>query len=52
MQMETLKAGEGTEAKSGDRVMYGDSLRAYGFALDSECKNNPSSSLLNAATKR
>jgi hypothetical protein len=37
-------------AKSGDRVMYGDSLRAYGFALDSECKNNPTSSLLDAAT--
>jgi hypothetical protein len=37
-------------AKSGDRVMYGDSLRAYGFALDNECKNNPASSLLDAAT--
>lgn len=37
-------------AKSGDRVMYGDSLRAYGFALDTECKNNPASSLLEAAT--
>jgi len=37
-------------AKSVDRVMYGDSLRAYGFALDSECKSNPSSSLLVAAT--
>jgi hypothetical protein len=37
-------------AKSGDRVMYGDSLRAYGFALDTECKNNPASSLLAAAT--
>jgi hypothetical protein len=37
-------------AKSGDRVMYGDSLRAYGFALDMECKNNPAASLLQAAT--
>ena len=37
-------------AKSGDRVMYGDSLRAFGFALDAECKNNPTSSLLNATT--
>jgi hypothetical protein len=37
-------------AKSGDRVMYGDSLRAYGFALDTECKNNPGSSLLDAVT--
>jgi hypothetical protein len=36
-------------AKSGDRVMYGDSLRAYGFALDTECKDNPGSSLLDAA---
>lgn len=37
-------------AKSGERVMYGDSLRAYGFALDTECKNNPTSSLLDAVT--
>ncbi len=35
-------------AKSGDRVMYGDSLRAFGFALDAECKDNPSHSLLDA----
>jgi len=33
-------------AKAGDRVMYGDSLKAFGFALDAECKNNPSHSLL------
>jgi hypothetical protein len=37
-------------AKSGERVMYGDSLTAFGFALDSECKNNPTSSLLEAVT--
>jgi hypothetical protein len=37
-------------AKSGERAMYGDSLRAFGFALDAECKNNPASSLLEAAT--
>jgi hypothetical protein len=40
-------------AQSGERVMYGDSLTAFGFALDSECKNNPTSTLLEAvhATK-
>jgi hypothetical protein len=37
-------------AKSGDRVMYGDSLRAFGFALDAECKDNPTASLLDAVT--
>lgn len=37
-------------AKAGDRVMYGDSLRAYGFALDLECKDNPTTTLLHAAT--
>ena len=37
-------------AKSGERVMYGDSLRAFGFALDAECKNNPNTSLLEAVT--
>jgi hypothetical protein len=36
-------------AKSGERAMYGDSLRAFGFALDAECKNNPATSLLEAA---
>jgi len=35
-------------AKAGDRVMYGDSLRPFGFALDTECKNNPTHSLLDA----
>jgi hypothetical protein len=35
-------------AKAGDRVMYGDSLKEFGFALDAECKNNPSHSLLDA----
>jgi hypothetical protein len=37
-------------AKSGERVMYGDSLSAFGFALDTECKNNPTTSLLEAVT--
>ena len=37
-------------AKAGDRVMYGDSLRAFGFALDGQCKATPTSSLLDAVT--
>jgi hypothetical protein len=37
-------------AKAGDHVMYGDALASFGFALDAECKNSPSSSLLQAAT--
>lgn len=37
-------------AKSGERAMYGDSLTAFGFALDAECKNNPMSTLLEAVT--
>jgi hypothetical protein len=37
-------------AKAGERVMYGDSLTAFGFALDAECKSNPSTSLLEAVT--
>lgn len=37
-------------ATSGERAMYGDSLSAFGFALDGECKNNPTSTLLEAAT--
>ncbi|HWJ35995.1 MAG TPA: hypothetical protein VNR70_12045 [Steroidobacteraceae bacterium] len=37
-------------AKTGDHVMYGDSLTAFGFALDAECKNNPTTSLLEAVT--
>jgi hypothetical protein len=28
--------------------MYGDALTAFGFALDAECKNNPTESLLDA----
>jgi hypothetical protein len=28
--------------------MYGDALTSFGFALDAECKNNPSTSLLQA----
>lgn len=36
--------------KAGERVMYGDSLRAFGFALDTECKDNPTTSLLNAVS--
>lgn len=35
-------------AKSGERVMYGDALTAFGFALDAECKNNPTATLLEA----
>src|ERR1700678_3381996 len=35
-------------AKSGARVMYGDALPAFGFALDNECKNDPPESLLEA----
>jgi hypothetical protein len=37
-------------AKAGEHVMYGDSLSAFGFALDTECKNNPTTSLLEAVT--
>jgi len=37
-------------AKSGDHMMYGDALLSFGFALDAECKNNPSVSLLEAVT--
>jgi hypothetical protein len=37
-------------ARSGARAMYGDSLSAFGFALDAECKNNPASTLLEAVT--
>jgi hypothetical protein len=37
-------------AKAGERVMYSDSLSAFGFALDAECKSNPTSSLLAAVT--
>jgi hypothetical protein len=35
-------------ARSGEHVMYGDALTSFGFALDAECKNNPSTSLLQA----
>lgn len=37
-------------ARSGERAMYGDSLSAFGFALDAECKSNPSAMLLDAVT--
>jgi HdeA/HdeB family len=33
---------------AGDHVMYGDALTSFGFALDAECRNNPSTSLLQA----
>jgi hypothetical protein len=33
---------------TGAHVMYGDALTSFGFALDAECKNNPSTSLLQA----
>jgi hypothetical protein len=35
-------------AKLGEHIMYGDALSAFGFALDAECKANPSTSLLEA----
>ena len=38
-------------AKAGDRVMYGDSLKAFGFALDGECKDHPTISLLEAVSR-
>ena len=31
--------------KTGARVMYGDALTSFGFALDAECKSNPNESL-------
>jgi hypothetical protein len=37
-------------AKAGEHVMYGEALTSFGFALDAECKNNPSTSLLEAVT--
>ena len=33
-------------AKAGEHVMYGDALTSFGFALDAECKSNPTASLL------
>jgi hypothetical protein len=35
-------------AKSGAHVMYGNALAGFGFALDTECKNNSAESLLDA----
>ena len=35
-------------AKAGEHVMYGDALTSFGYALDAECKNNPTTSLLQA----
>jgi hypothetical protein len=37
-------------AKSGQHFMYGDSLTPFGFALDTECKDNPTTTLLDAVT--
>jgi hypothetical protein len=37
-------------AKAGDHVMYGDALASFGFALDAECRNAPSASLLQAVS--
>ena len=37
-------------ARAGEHVMYGDSLSAFGFALDTACKNNPGTPLLAAVT--
>ena len=39
-------------AKSGAHVMYGDALAGFGFALDAECKNNPTESLAGRARRR
>ncbi len=35
-------------ARSGAHVMYPDALAPFGFALDGECKSNPSENLLDA----
>jgi hypothetical protein len=35
-------------AKSGAHVMYGNALAGFGFALDAECKDKPTESLLDA----
>jgi hypothetical protein len=35
-------------AKAGEHFMYGDALTSFGFALDAECKNSPTTSLLEA----
>jgi HdeA/HdeB family len=37
-----------TVGKAGEHLMYGDALASFGFALDAECRNNPSESLLQA----
>src|SRR5450432_1544957 len=37
-------------AKSGERVMYGDSLTAFGFAMDAKCKSSPTTTLLEAVS--
>jgi hypothetical protein len=37
-------------ARSGERSMFGDSLTAFGFALDAECKRSPGTPLLAAVT--
>jgi hypothetical protein len=34
--------------KAGGHVMFGDALTSFGFALDAICRNNPSTSLLQA----
>jgi hypothetical protein len=35
-------------AQSGAHVMYGDALAGFGFALDAQCKDHPTESLLEA----
>jgi len=37
-------------ASAGEHVLYSDALTSFGFALDAECKDNPSVSLLQAIT--
>jgi hypothetical protein len=36
--------------KAGEHVMYGDALTSFGFALDAICRNNPTTSLLQAVS--
>jgi hypothetical protein len=37
-------------AKAGEHVMYGNALTSFGYALDAECKSDPTASLLQAVT--
>jgi hypothetical protein len=37
-----------TVGKAGEHLMYSDALASFGFALDAECRNDPSESVLQA----